>query len=146
MATYTITFQFNVDPDDVATWQNRMVGTININAPCILRGIEFVGHNPADGQLAWLGLLAPTLTDVSVPSATQLDADPTTNAVVAFSDALPNAILYAETYSQIWPNFGATGVVGYVRGLDTGQSISIKIEAAPCAETGVRSMIFTFDV
>lgn len=145
MATRTIEIPFSVDPADVATRQNRMVGCIDIEQACTLQTIEFVGHDPADGAFAWLCMLAPSQGDVSDPGVTAIDANPSTGALAAFGDALPSVIQYPATYAQVWPSFGAVGAVGYLRGLSAGQSIAVKIELAPCAEAGARVMRFTFE-
>ena len=134
----TVDIEFTSIPDEPATYQNRIIGAFNAADACVLVSIAFVGA--VVGPPAWTctkrnGLaMANGAESVATGSAT-LDAFA---GVPTIPDALADG--------GYWSNWGATGIVCFNQPVDTGQSIAVQIDHAPCDAPVLRALRFVFEV
>lgn len=135
---HIVEIPFTSTASDPSTWQNVLVGVVNIHGACTLQCIEFVG--PCPGSLSWVATKHAGHADVSdgAPIETGTPA-----LVAAMGNIVPQSVTAPGGY---WSNWSAVGEVWFFQNLVDGESVAIRLESAPCDGTTTRVLRLTFGV
>jgi hypothetical protein len=135
---HIVEIPFTSDASQPSTWQNVIVGVVNIHEPCTLQCIEFVG--PCPGSLAWVA--TKHVGHAGVVGGAPIETG-TPALVAAMGDVTPQEVVALGGY---WSNWSAVGEVWFLQALAAGESVTVRVESAPCDSTVTRYLRLKFEV